>query len=445
MANERSEMAYPVRLTKASKRAHKIGKEWYQKALDYSKEGKDVAWCMAGVPPEFLVAFDIAGVWPENFGTVCAAYQTAVHFLEIAEKDGYSSELCSYERTMLGYIKELVDGGGEIPEAAPRGGMGRADMLLTSGLACDPRTKGFQALKRFFDVPFHVIDTPNPPPGSDYNDPRLKDSYINYYVQELHELIQFIENVTGKTYDDNRMRHIVENSLESGRLIYDITEMRKHVPSPLPSEDYFGFVHLQLFMLGEDFVLEFYRELKDEIKRNIKEGVSAIPQEDFRICTMGLPPWYCLGIFNYMEKIGIAPVMDLAYFIGKPPDVDTTDPLRALAEKAWKKIVDSRDFGGNEISPEPWGIPDASGSWPAGLLESWLEDYQLDGIVQFFTRSCRVTSFGGTHIRSVMAQKGVPVLTLEIDMADPRGWSDDRIKAELDMFREVLEKAKQRA
>ncbi len=42
-----------------------------------------------------------------------------------------------------------------------------------------------------------------------------------------------------------------------------------------------------------------------------------------------------------------------------------------------------------------------------------------------------------------MGELDVPVLTLEVDMADPRGWSDLRVKTQIDAFLDVLESHKQ--
>jgi len=438
-------MAHPVRLTQGSKRASSISKDWYGRAIRYAEEGKHVAWCMAGIPSELLYLFDIAGVWPENFGTVCAAYQAAIHFIEQAEADGYTNELCSYERCMLGYTKEYLEGGKVTPPSSPRGGMARPTMLLTCGVVCDPRIKGFQALARFWDVPLFTLDTLNPTYTTEFNDERVKKYYVDHHVDELESLVEFLEEVTGKKYDEARCQQIVADSLETAQLIYEIAEMRKHVPAVLCSEDYFSYVGLQLFMMGEPQVLEHFRLLATEVRERVEKNMAVVPDEKYRICTVGIPPWYCLGVFNYMESLGIAPAMDQVYYVGEPPsNIDLSNPLRAMAEKAWYKMTQTLGYGGIESCPEPFGIPDVPGAWPVGQMREWVDTYSLDGIVQFFTRSCRAVSFGGAHMRQEMAKHGVPVLVLEIDMADPRTWSDPVVKSQLNAFREVLESAKKR-
>ena len=81
--------------------------------------GKDdrVVWCMHGVPTEMLVAFDLTPMWPENFGTLCAARHVAPKFIEIAESEGYSTDLCSYLTNTMGYCKSWVELGGVPPDS----------------------------------------------------------------------------------------------------------------------------------------------------------------------------------------------------------------------------------------------------------------------------------------------------------------------------------------
>src|SRR3989304_222421 len=111
----KSETAKAVRSTEAAKKINKIMKDFYARAQEASQEGRPVAWCMAGIPPEILNAMHVESVFPENFGTVSAATQTAVPFIEKAEADAFSVDICSYARIGFGYAARLKELGGEIP------------------------------------------------------------------------------------------------------------------------------------------------------------------------------------------------------------------------------------------------------------------------------------------------------------------------------------------
>jgi hypothetical protein len=59
----------------------------YDSGLEAAKAGKPVAWCMVnwweGDP--ILKAMDVAAIYPENYGTVCAAMGAAQEYLGRSE------------------------------------------------------------------------------------------------------------------------------------------------------------------------------------------------------------------------------------------------------------------------------------------------------------------------------------------------------------------------
>ena len=106
---------------------------------------------------------DIVPVWPENYASVCAARQTSVELCEQAEHEGFSRDLCSYSRcvlgSILGYEKEL-----------PEGGLPKPDLLVSTTSACDTHMKWFQVASRLYKAPFYVLDTPYNIGGGDSDD-----------------------------------------------------------------------------------------------------------------------------------------------------------------------------------------------------------------------------------------------------------------------------------
>ena len=73
----------------------------------YNKGGgkrENTVWSTFGVPIELLLSFDLAPEYPENFGTLCAARLVSPKFIEIAEAEGFASDLCSYLTNSMGYL-----------------------------------------------------------------------------------------------------------------------------------------------------------------------------------------------------------------------------------------------------------------------------------------------------------------------------------------------------
>ncbi len=115
----------------------------YEKAVAASKAGEPVAWCMVNWwgGDAVLRAMDVATIYPEDFGAVCAAFGTAPSYLAYSDSDGFPTHMCGYARNCLGYaarMKEL----GEIPPEAPMGGMPPSTLLLGSSYFAIHATSG---------------------------------------------------------------------------------------------------------------------------------------------------------------------------------------------------------------------------------------------------------------------------------------------------------------
>jgi len=53
-------------------------------------------------------------------------------------------------------------------------------------------------------------------------------------------------------------------------------------------------------------IVDFYKELKDEVKYRVEKGIAAEPNEKVRILHDGTPPWYALDLFKEYRKQGVA-------------------------------------------------------------------------------------------------------------------------------------------
>lgn len=416
---------------------------FFMRMMERKFSNEPVAWCMVGIPPELLKAFDLLFEWPENFGTMCASRQVAPHFIQAAENDGYSPELCTYVTNTMGYCRLLKDSG-EVPEESPLpGGMGTPSMLLGSGFICEPRWKWFQSIAtRFFDVPVYSSDPLAPPWDIDPHDPCIAEHYLTLLRADLAGQIEFLEKQTGKKLDIDHLREIMTLSHRALSYWRDTLALRKAVPSPMGSTDYFHAIIPQMYLVGDQEAVDFYREMYEEVKDRVDRKVGIVKEEKFRLIWFGLPPWFNMGIFNYLESLGAVFAYESTYNVGDYFEVDLTDPLEALVQRNWQRALKMHDYGA-ETMPELCNPAVFGGFSGSSLLDELVEQYSLDGALMHLTRSCRAVSFGEVHTKNRLAKLGVPSLIFESDMADPRLWSDAQIKNRLHAFLETMEKAKQ--
>ncbi len=435
-----SEMSRAKRHLETTRKMKEMLPRFFMRMMERMFSNEPLAWCMVGVPPELLKAFDLLFEWPENFGTMCASRLVAPHFIEVAEGDGYSQELCSYVTNTMGYCK-LFKETGEAPEESPLpGGMGTPAMLLGSGFICEPRWKWFQSIAtRFFDVPVYSSDPLAPPWDIDPRDPRIENHYLTLLREDLAGQIAFMEKQTGKKLDLDRLREILALSHEALGYWRDTLALRKAIPCPMGSTDYFHSIIPQMYLVGDQEAVDFYREMYEEVKDRVDRKVGIVEEEKYRLIWFGLPPWFNMGIFNYLESLGAVFAYESTYNVGDYFEVDLSDPLEAIVKRTWQRAVKMHDYG-SETMPEICNPAVFGGFSGSSLLEELVEDYSLNGAVMHLTRSCRAVSFGEVHTRNRLARLGVPSLIFESDMADPRLWSDAQIKTRLHAFLETIDK-----
>jgi benzoyl-CoA reductase/2-hydroxyglutaryl-CoA dehydratase subunit BcrC/BadD/HgdB len=420
-----------VLVTRAARTVDRLVEDSYA-AAQAGGTARPVAWVMGGVPAEILQCFDINAVFPEQYGTICAMKGATRPFIDYAETDGFSSRICGYLRVALGYARMLA---GRAPLAeALFGGMARPQMFLGISRLCDPRSKIFEAMRRYLEAPAFIFDAQKPP----VEDPACQsqaacEHYIHHNANGLLGLVTFLEEQTGRKLKTERLRDAVRNSLEGWRLFHEIDELRRAVPCPMPSEDHFSTFMPYLSMPGEARCVQFYQDLRDELQERVRQGQGIVPAERFRLLWLGQPAFYDMAIFNYLESRGAVSVFESMYHPSRYRELDTADPFRALTERL---------FWGWD-----WGESDGSeilcGLVPGSRILRLVRDYRIDGVIAHSTISCRSVSIGQKHTAKLLRdQAGLPVLYLESDMTDPRSYSASRVRYQVDAFIEVLQQRK---
>jgi benzoyl-CoA reductase/2-hydroxyglutaryl-CoA dehydratase subunit BcrC/BadD/HgdB len=403
--------------------------------------GKKVVWAMQGIPPELLSAFDLTVEWPENFATLSAAQGMATVFIEAAASDGFSMDLCSYSMNGLGYAKRQMESGGGFPSEMPRerGAIMSPDFLLASGYACDPRLKWFQSVAtRYKDVPVFTTDPCCPPFDADVHNPKIAAHYLKMLRRDTAGLVAFLEANTGEKLDLDKLRGILKNSVETEKLLFETNQMCKALPCPVSAVDYFSQILVQMFLIGEEEALVFARAMRDEVKERVTNGVGVIADEKHRFIWMGIPPWFNLGVFNYLEDMGVTFPLILTYNIGQPGELNLDDPLEALVQRSWQKVV-WHHCNGSESLPEACNPAPAFITVGTELIRRWIKEFKIDGAILHCTRSCRAIATGQIFHKALFAEEGVKSLIFESDMADPRQWNDARVIGQIESYLETLE------
>ena len=388
--------------------------EMYQESIEARKAGNPVAWCMAdeGWCEPFFNALGIEAVYPENYGTVCAASGAAQAYLERSDSEGFPTHVCGYARNCLGYTARMVELG-QIPPEAPMGGMPKPMLLLGQGRICDARFKWFQALGRYLDTPMWTIELPAP----GVEERLMEGAYerdVKFMVEELREFVIFLERLLGKKMDWDKLEEMIRQGEELSRVWYEVNELRKARPCPMHSRDFWSSMSAAYYLPNPKVAIDLYHKMYDEVKERIDNHIGALPiKEKYRLIFVGLPPWHSLRFFDQLAERGWNFVIENAYHPPSPIDLSkVNDPLERQARLCYRKSRSTRR--GEDAKAEEWAIhPTVQRN-----LE-YVVDYQCDGAFLHPLISCRAFSADLMLTQDLLMKKlNVPSLVVEGDIVD---------------------------
>jgi len=385
----------------------------YEKAVEASKQGEPVAWCMVNwwAGDTVLQTMGVHTVHPEDYGAVCAAFGAAPSFMAQCDSDGFPTHMCGYARNCLGYASKMKELG-EIPPEAPMAGMPKPTLLLGSGYFCDTRYKWFQALGRYLDAPMWVLEMPHPGVKEDQSK-GARERDIKFIVEELKEFIAFLEHLLDKKMDWDRLEERIDDAIEMNRVWHEVNELRKARPCPMHSRDFWSSMPASLYMAADPKeTKKLYQDMYDEVKYMVDNHIGAISEEKYRLVFAELPPWHSLKFFDQLANRGWNFVVESwAYHPPKPVDLSKiSDPLERLARLTYQFFTGYFDDAVE------------TGGWWGYFAHPYLElarEYQCDGAFLHPLITCRTATNHLIVVQDQLVKKlNIPSLLIEGDIVD---------------------------
>lgn len=396
------------RKIKSVKRMKEIMTAYYIDAKTAAQNGKQVAWISSGGPVEPLIAMDIIPVYPENHGAMIGATKMSIDLCEKAEEMGYSRDLCSYARADIAAAP--TNGG-------PIGGLPKPDFLVGCNNICGTIMKWYEVQSRHFDVPMFMFDTP-------FIHTEFSEESRKYVSAQVDEYIAFLEEMTGRKMDHDRLIEVGRKSIQAQRLWQSVLDTTTHSPAPMSAFDAFFHLALIVTLRGTDTVIDYYTGLKEEMDQRIKDGIGIVPNEKYRLLWDNLPVWYRTKWLSDKFASHDACLVSDTY------------------TSAWSGVVDLLDED-NFLESMVLGYSsiyiNISIDRMFDTLKKMIKKYNIDGVVMHSNRSCKPYSFGQLDLQKwILDELGVPTLMLEADMLDGRNFSESQIETRIDAFMEII-------
>ena len=398
--------------------------EHYRRLAHAGETGeKNVYTFVPGNLTELLRSFDLLPVLPEINALQSAMRGKSREYIAIAEKLGHSEDVCTYVKCDLGMMKS----GNVGPTGEP---LPKPDLLLLSYTGCFTFMKWFEILKQEYDCPVAMLHVPYQADG------KITDQMRSYVVKQIREeLIPTLSRLSGRAYDEDRLKELLRNSAQAEDDLVFVLESAKHRPSPIDA--YFGGVYyigpIFTAFRGTEDAVEYYRALRSEVEDRIQRGLGPVTpdgelkNERFRIVVEGPPNWTSFHAFWRMFADEGAVVVASSYTkVGGVYDDgfrhDPDHPIETLADYCMGCYT-------NLALPAR-----------VAMLAKYVKDYQADGLLVHSIKSCNSFSAGQLMIlREVEERTGKPGGFIESDLVDPRYFSAANIKNRLESYFQMIE------
>jgi benzoyl-CoA reductase/2-hydroxyglutaryl-CoA dehydratase subunit BcrC/BadD/HgdB len=324
-------------------------------------------------------------------------------FLTAGAEAGLAAEICSPHRGLAGgYFRGLLP---------------KPDAVLWSNLICDNTAKSGEYISQLTGAPGFFLDHP-----FDHSD-REKI----YLLEELKDLIKFLENTSGRKMDWDKLSQNVAEMDKQIKLQSEICELRKAVPSPFATRRFLELLTVDYMFASQPEATEYLRTVRDELAEMVQKGQGAVSREHFRLMNFFIPPMYLIALLgNISEEFGAISVVEPLFTYWKYEPLDPSNPLESIVKKSYM-IPESRTMYGPLLKANLDEITDCA------------RQYKVDGAIYYAFIGCRHSCATIKVIKDLLNNIDIPMLTMDVDIADPTINNPTEFRQKMEQFFELLE------
>jgi benzoyl-CoA reductase subunit B len=397
--------------------------EHYERLEAAPETGDPVVYTFVpGNLTELIRSFDALPVLPEINALQSGMRGKSRDYILAAERSGHSEDVCTYVKCDIGMAQS-----GNISPTGTR--LPKPDLLLLSYTGCYTFMKWFELLREHYDCPTVFLQIPYQGDGT------LAPEHRQYVVDQLKaEVIPALERVSGRKYDEDRVRHFLSLSAQAEEDLVAVLQSARSRPSPIDA--YFGAVYyvgpIFTAFRGTEEGVAYYRELRKEVEERMRQGEGPVtpsgPLNDqrYRLVVEGPPNWTSFREFWQMF----------------------TDEQAVVVASTYSKVGGVYDFGFRHDPSDPLGtMADYCGGCYTNLnlpgridmVVNYVREYEADGFLINSIKSCNSFSAGQLMmLREIERRTGLPGAFVESDLVDPRYFSAANIRTRLESYLQMI-------
>ena len=422
---------YPTKRLDCWQKAKELVLEHYMEVAAAKEKGKLlVSGCAASCLALPAGLGDFVYLGGEPYGaTVAHDPSFSVPAMEAAEARGFSRDMCGYMRNYLGsmFLDKYYFTGGPWP---------KADFCFGRSFCDAGHASWYRVVHEYEGIPYYCYDEPIGWEGGGKLEHRLE-----YVAGQLLDGIEWMEKVTGRTYDDEKLIETLKYFFRTEALWGEVCLLNAAIPAPLDLKTMLALMPISMLRRHEKCAVEFMEMLRDEVKDRIANGIAAVATERCRLGTNAPPPWSFLQMFRHLEGYGVCFVGTLVYTINsgevKFLEDGSVVPAVPPEERGWPPMKNREDA--------VWTLTRWLSEHPLGFHVDWdkylvsvARHWKVDGMALFLNRGCAPMNMGLEDWKRSLQQAGFPVTIYEGNFADCRDVDETLVLDRMEAFLEGL-------
>lgn len=396
-----------------------FGKDLKRRVVE---SGEPFAIVQADTPHEIFHAMDIPIVTNQWWSAYISAKQLSTRYVQVLDDNGFPKNSCKYCSLGLGCTLD------NDPGTAPWGGL-PSPTVLVARMTCDCIQQVFSLWGEALNAPFYPLEAPGwtekVPNWWEKAPHQWEEVYqsdrIDLMVEEMKGLIALLEEKTGRRFDQDKFRHLMERINEQEEVLGECAQLALETrPCPVTIVDQMPNAMIPQWHRGSDWAISHVKKFRDELKTRVDAGVGACDNEKIRMMWIGAGLWHDASFYNALEqRFGAVFVwsMYLPFANYAYPRYDLSDPLRAMA---------SRICGMNEVLHLP--------PWMNEWMNHEAKRAGIDAVFMLMPDGARLSQSGTYFTQKAFEESGLPVLTISADMVDASNWDRDAMLDKIGQF-----------
>jgi benzoyl-CoA reductase subunit B len=378
-------------------------------------QGEPFAIAQADTPHEIFHAMDIPLISNQWWSAYISAKQLSGRYFQVLDRAGFPANSCRY--CSLGLACTLDND----PATAPWGGLPKPTVLVAR-LTCECIAPVFEQWAEAMGTEFFPLEAPTwfdkDPQWYLHANQDWEQVYeprrIELLVQEMRQLISYLEERTGRRFDEDKFVRLMEAINEQEGYIAEAARMIGAArPCPVSITDQMPNTMIPQWHRGSPWAVEHARRFRDEVAQRVADGVSISANERCRLMWIGAGLWHDQGFYTALdERYGAVFVWSMYMPFAGPQYIRELKgrPLHALA---------SRICSMNEVLHLP--------PWMNEWMVSEAKRCSIDAALILVPPESRLSQSGIYLTRDALQRAGIPVLLLSADMVDSKDWDQNRM------------------